>query len=110
MASVTKYPGTVSQTTGGKFVSFSNLNNVKNSVENAHAVSSVLIKSKKQSPNRPSTVSCKGFGFNLPEGAEPTKITVTYRHRTYNLIAWSKRIQRQGKRLHNHNDHPHQGF
>ena len=81
MASVTKYPGTVSQTTGGKFVSFSNLNNVKNSVENAHAVSSVLIKSKKQSPNRPSTVSCKGFGFNLPEGAEPTKITVTYRHR-----------------------------
>lgn len=81
MASVTKYPGTVSQTTGGKYVSFSNLNNVKNNVENAHAVSSVLIKSKKQSPNRPSTVSCKGFGFNLPEGAEPTKITVTYRHR-----------------------------
>ena len=81
MASVTKYPGTVSQTTGGKFVSFSNLNNIKNSTENAHAVSSVLIKSKKSTPNRPSTVSCTGFGFNLPEGAEPTKITVTYRHR-----------------------------
>ena len=81
MASVTKYPGTVSQTTGGKFVSFSNLNNIKNNVDNAHAVSSVLIRSKKSSPNRPSTVSCTGFGFNLPEGAEPTKITVTYRHR-----------------------------
>ncbi|ADC46168.1 phage-related protein [Methanobrevibacter ruminantium M1] len=81
MASVTKYPSNVSQTTGGKFVSFSNLANIKNNADGAHAVSSVLIKSKKQSPNRPSTVSCKGFGFSLPEGAEPTKITVTYRHR-----------------------------
>lgn len=81
MASVTKYPSNVSQTTGGKFVSFSNLANIKNNAEGAHAVSSVLIKSKKQSPNRPSTVSCKGFGFSLPEGAEPTKITITYRHR-----------------------------
>lgn len=95
MVSVTRYPGTVSQTTGGKFVSFTNLNNIKNNVENSHAVSSVLIKGKSQSPNRPSTISCTSFGFTLPEGAEPTKIIVTYRHRKNNGSDYSSQYPKR---------------
>jgi len=81
MASVTKYAGTVSQTTGGHYVSFDYLSNIRNAVENSHAVSSVLIQGKSETKNRPSTISCTGFNFNLPLGAEPTKIVVEYRHR-----------------------------
>lgn len=81
MASVTKYAGTVSQTTGGHYVTFDYLNNIRNAAENSHAVSSVLIQGKAETKNRPSTISCTGFGFNLPLGAEPTKIVVEYRHR-----------------------------
>jgi len=81
MASLTKYCGTASQTTGGKYCSFSNLNNIKNNSENAHAVSNVLIQGKNETPNRPSTISCTNFNFNLPVGAEPTKVIVSYRHR-----------------------------
>lgn len=80
MATMTKYPRTVSQTTGGKYVSWSNLNNIKNNAAGSYAVSSVLIKSKSDSPNRPSTITCTNFGFNLPVGAEPTKVVITYRH------------------------------
>ena len=84
MASIIKYPGTVSQTTGGKYVSFSDLNNIKNAASGAYAVSSVLIKGKKSTPNRPSTVTCTNFQFNIPVGAEPTKVTVELAHRKYN--------------------------
>ena len=81
MASTTKYAGTVTQTTGGHYVSFDYLNNIRNAAENSHAVSSILIQGKSETKNRPSTISCTGFGFNLPLGAEPTKIIVEYRHR-----------------------------
>ena len=81
MASVTKYAGTVTQTTGGHYVTFDYLSNIRNAAEDSHAVSSVLIQGKSETKNRPSTISCTGFGFNLPLGAEPTKIVVEYRHR-----------------------------
>ena len=81
MASVTKYAGTVTQTTGGHYVTFDYLNNIRNAAENSHAVSSILIQGKSETKNRPSTISCTGFGFNLPLGAEPVKIVVEYRHR-----------------------------
>ena len=81
MASVTKYAGTVSQTTGGHYVTFDYLSNIRNAAEGSHAVSSVLIQGKSETKNRPSTISCTGFNFNLPLGAEPVKIVVEYRHR-----------------------------
>jgi len=81
MASVTKYAGTVTQTTGGHYVTFDYLSNIRNAAEDSHAVSSILIQGKSETKNRPSTISCTGFGFNLPLGAEPTKIIVEYRHR-----------------------------
>ena len=81
MASVTKYAGTVSQTTGGHYVSFDYLSNIRNAAEDSHAVSSILIQGKSETKNRPSTISCTGFNFNLPLGAEPVKIVVEYRHR-----------------------------
>ena len=81
MASVTKYAGTVTQTQGGPFVPFDYLNNIRNAAESSHAVSSILIQGKHETKTRPSMISCTGFGFNLPLGAEPTKIIVEYRHR-----------------------------
>ena len=80
MASLTKYAGTVSQVTGGKYASFSNLANLKNNVEGSWATTT-NIKGKSGSPNRPSTLSFTGFGFGLPTGAEVSKVTVEYRHR-----------------------------
>ena len=81
MAVISKFAGTVSQSTGGHFVSFSNLSNIRNSTSNSHAVSSILIQGKSENKNRPSTISCKNFGFNLPAGAEVQKIKVVYRYR-----------------------------
>ena len=81
MASLTKYAGTISQTTGGNYRSFSDLNNLKNNVEGSWAVSNGNIKGKSSSPNRPSTLSFTNFGFNLPTGAEVSKIVITYRHK-----------------------------
>ena len=81
MATLTKYAGTVSQTTGGNYRSFSDLSNVKNAVENSWAVSNGNIKGKSSSPNRPSTVSCTNFSFNLATGREVSKVTVQYRHK-----------------------------
>ena len=80
MASKEKFAGTVSQTTGGKYCTFSNLNNIRNSTEGSWAVSSVLVQGKAETPNRPSTITGTNFQFNLPTGAEPTKVKVTYRH------------------------------
>lgn len=80
MASTMKYPKTVTQTTGGSYVSWSNLNNIKVNSSGAYAVSNVLIKGKSSSPNRPSTITCTNFGFNLHVGAEPTKVIVEYNH------------------------------
>ena len=81
MATLTKFPGTVSQTTGGDYRTFSDLNNIKVIGSGLYATSSANIKGKSSSPNRPSTISCTNFNFNLPTGAEVTKVNVHYNHR-----------------------------
>lgn len=78
--SLVKYPNSVTQTTGGSYVTFSNISNIKNSSTTSYAESSTNIKAKNSSPNRPSTVSCSNFSFNLPTGAEIVDVTVYYRH------------------------------
>ena len=80
MATITKYAGTISQTTGGKYAQFSNLANMKNNVGGSWSTTET-IKGKSGSPNRPSTLSFTHFGFNLPTGAEVSKVTITYSHR-----------------------------
>lgn len=80
MASLTKYAGSISQTTGGKFAQFSNLANMKNATNGSWATTA-NIKGKSGSPNRPSTLSFTGFSFGLPTGAEVSKVTITYRHK-----------------------------
>ena len=89
MVSVSKFAGTVSQTTGGKYCSFSDLNNIRNSTSGSWAVSSVLIQGKKETPNRPSTITGTNFNFNIPQGAEPTKVIVTYRHQKVAGSDWT---------------------
>ena len=81
MATLTKFPGTVSQTTGGNYRTFSDLTNIKVIGSGLYATSSANIKGKSSSPNRPSTISCTNFNFNLPTGAEVTKVNVHYNHR-----------------------------
>lgn len=81
MASLTKYAGTISQTTGGKYRTFSDLANIKNNVDGSWANSNGNIKGKNSSPNRPSNVSCTNFSFNLPTGAEVSRVRVYYRHK-----------------------------
>ena len=81
MATLTKFPGTVSQTTGGNYRTFSDLNNIKVIGSGLYATSSANIKGKSSSPNRPSTISCTNFNFGLPTGAEVTKVNVHYNHR-----------------------------
>jgi len=81
MAKLTKYAGTVTQTTGGSYCSWSNLANIKNNTVGSYATSNGRIKGKSSSPNRPSPVMCTNFSFNLPTGAEVSKVIVEYRHR-----------------------------
>ena len=80
MASIIKYAGTISQTTGTVYSSFSNLANLKNGSDGSLATTSD-VKGKSTNPNRPSTLSFTNFGFNLPTGAEVTKVVVTYRQK-----------------------------
>ena len=80
MASIIKYAGTISQTTGTVYSSFSNLANLKNGNDGSLATTSD-VKGKSTNPNRPSTLSFTNFGFNLPTGAEVTKVIVTYRQK-----------------------------
>lgn len=78
MPTKTFYPRTVTQTTGGKYATFNDLNVIKAS-GNGYAQTK-LIKSKKNSPNRPSTVTCTDFNMQLPLGCTVTKIVVEYKH------------------------------
>ena len=80
MASLIKYAGSISQTTGTVYSSFSNLGNLKNGSDGSLATTSD-VKGKSTNPNRPSTLSFTNFGFNLPTGAEVTKVVVTYRQK-----------------------------
>ena len=80
VASLTKYAGTISQTTGTVYSSWSNLGNLKNGSDGSLATTA-NINGKASNPNRPSTLSFTNFGFNLPTGAEVTKVIVTYRQK-----------------------------
>ena len=73
MASLTKYANTISQTTGTVYSSWSNLGNLKNGSDGSLATTSD-VKGKSTNPNRPSTLSFTNFNFNLPTGAEVTKV------------------------------------
>lgn len=79
MSSLTKYPTTITQTSGGKYRTFENLNNLKNN-NNTYAKSHGRIQGKSNTYNRPSTITCTGFNFNLPAGSEITSIIVEYAH------------------------------
>ena len=78
MATKTFYPRKVTQTTGGKYSKFDNLDVIK-ATNNGYAQTK-LIKSKKSSPNRPSTITCTDFNMQLPVGAVVNSITVEYKH------------------------------
>ena len=79
MTTKTFYPNTVTQTTGGKYRTFKDLNVIKNA-GNGYAVSNGNIKGKKSSPNRPSTITCTDFRCKLPVGAIVNSITVEVKH------------------------------
>ena len=91
MASVTKFSNNVSQTTGGHYVSFTDLNNIKNNTEGSWAVSSVLIQGKAENKNTPSRITGTDFRMSLPTGAEPVKVTVTYRHQKVAGSDWTSK-------------------
>lgn len=71
------HPNTVSQTSGGKFQTFNNLNNIKS---NGNTYAQAEIHGRKEPLNRPSTISVKNFKVGLPTGALATKITVRVKH------------------------------
>lgn len=81
MATTTKYPGTLSQSTGGNYREFKNLNNLKNQKSGNYATSDGNIRAKNKSPNRPSTITATNFHFNLPVGADITSVKVNIAHR-----------------------------
>ena len=83
MASITKYAGAITQTSGTGYTSFTNLNNILtyNGLAQANITSSETAE-----------VTLTNFGFNLPEGAEPTKVTVTYAHYSFSSNVNSPRI------------------
>lgn len=76
-----KYPQSLSQTTGGTYATWTDLNNIKTSA--GVAASSFFGKSapiQTGQPNRPSKIAATNFGFQIPEGAKITNITVEYNH------------------------------
>lgn len=73
------YPNSVSQTSGGHFRKFKDLNNVKKG-NNSFAVSESLIAGKTGTYNRPSTVIATDFKINLPVGAQVTSVVLEYAH------------------------------
>lgn len=77
MASETRYPHDLSQTSGSPFRKFTNMANVKNN-HDTYAISDGDITSKSGSHRRPSTVTASDFRCNIPAGSKITKITVEY--------------------------------
>ena len=81
MSKLTKSPNTVDQGTHEEYVTFSGLNNIKNTSNSKYAVSSTYIKGKSETNGkRPSWVSASNFKFNIPSNSVVKKITVHYRH------------------------------
>lgn len=78
MPTITKYCNTYSQTADSNNAKFANLVTLKSA--SGYAETSTI--SKKGGPHpKPSTVTATNFQFNLPNGAEVTKIKVEYAHR-----------------------------
>ena len=78
MPSITKYCNTYSQTADSNNAKFSNLVTLKGA--SGYAETSTISKKGGTRP-KPSTVTVTNFQFNLPTGAEVTKIKVEYAHR-----------------------------
>lgn len=77
MPTVTAYPTTITQTTGGKYKPFDNLNNLKN-IQNTVAKSNGHITGKNGATPRPSTITCTNFKFQIPTGARINQITIDF--------------------------------
>ena len=78
MPQITKYCNTYSQTADSNNAKFSNLVTLKGA--SGYAETSTISKKGGTRP-KPSTVTVTNFQFNLPAGAEVTKIKVEYAHR-----------------------------
>ena len=79
METQTKTPNNTDQTSGGHYVTFTGLNNIKNTSGTPYAITTI-IGPKLSNKNRPSTVTATNFKFNIPSDAIVKKITVHYRH------------------------------
>ena len=77
VSNTTKLPVNISQTSGGKYQTFNHPNRIRyhdNNYAECH------VGGKKDSLNRPATLTCTKYLTNLPVGAEATKITVKLKH------------------------------
>lgn len=79
METQTKTPNDTNQTSGGHYVTFTGLNNIKNTSGTPYAITTI-VGPKLSNKNRPSTVTATNFKFNIPSDAIVKKITVHYRH------------------------------
>ena len=79
METQTKTPNNTDQTSGGHYVTFTGLNNIKNTSGTPYAITTI-VGPKLSNKNRPSTVTATNFKFNIPSDAIVKKITVHYRH------------------------------
>ena len=70
-------PTAINQTSGGKFQTFKNLNNLKTTAEYSE---SNTIHGKTKPLNRPSTITVSNFKAGIPTGALISQITVKYKH------------------------------
>lgn len=78
MPTITKYCNTYSQTADSNNAKFNNLVTLKSA--SGYAETNTISKKGGTHP-KPSTVTATNFQFNLPTGAEVTKIKVEYAHR-----------------------------
>jgi len=78
LASQTKYPGTIAQSTNSAHVKFNNTNNLKN--ENNTYAKTAKVGNKSSSKKTPCTLTLTNFNFNIPTGAKVTSIVIEYAH------------------------------
>jgi len=84
MTTLTKLPNSVSQTSGGQYRTFKNLNSICNTTSGSYAISGFAINPKfTQTLNRPSTITAKNFKFNIPGNAIVKQIRVHIPHSKY---------------------------
>lgn len=88
MATKTFYPHTITQTTGGNFVTFDNLNNLKNSSA-TYATTGTIGKNTATS-NTPSNIIATNFKVSLPTGAEIQRIRVEVAHKQSSKLSVPK--------------------